>query len=181
MTQKPRYSIVAPIYNEEGNIDALYTRICKVMDQTGEPWELVTVNDGSRDRSRDMLEDLCAKDPRIKMVNFARNFGHQLAVTAGLHHTSGDAVVIIDADLQDPPELILDMIAKWKEGYEVVYAVRTKREGESWFKLFTAKLFYRIIYRITDVEIPVDTGDFRLMDRAVVDVLNAMPELFGHR
>ncbi|MEM6281970.1 MAG: glycosyltransferase family 2 protein, partial [Chloroflexota bacterium] len=176
MTEKPRYSIVAPIYNEEGNIDELYTRICDVMDSTGQPWELVTVNDGSRDRSREMLEDLCARDSRVKLVNFTRNFGHQIAVTAGLYHTSGDAVVLIDADLQDPPELILQMIEKWQEGYEVVYAVRIKRKGESWFKLLTARLFYRVIYRITDVDIPVDTGDFRLMDRAVVDVLNAMPE-----
>lgn len=176
MTQQPRYSIVAPIYNEEGNIDALYQRICEVMDSTNEPWELVTVNDGSHDRSIEMLYAYAERDPRIKVVNFARNFGHQIAVTAGLHYTSGDAVVIIDADLQDPPELILDMIDKWKEGYEVVYAVRKQRKGETWFKLFTAKLFYRIIYRITDVNIPLDTGDFRLMDRAVVNVLNSMQE-----
>lgn len=176
MTQKPRYSIVAPIYNEEGNIDALYERITAVMDSTGETWELITVNDGSRDASLAMLEAYANQDSRIKVVNFARNFGHQIAVTAGLHYTSGDAVVIIDADLQDPPEVILQMIEKWQEGYEVVYAVRTAREGESWFKLFTAKAFYRIIYRITDVNIPLDTGDFRLMDRAVVDVLNSMKE-----
>lgn len=176
MGTKPRYSIVAPIYNEEGNIQKLYDRITKVMDSTGESWELVTVNDGSRDRSAEMLEDLSKKDRRIKMVNFARNFGHQTAVTAGLHHTSGEAVVIIDADLQDPPELILEMIERWKAGYQVVYAIRQERKGESWFKLFTAKMFYRLIYRITDVNIPLDTGDFRLMDRRVVDALNAMPE-----
>jgi len=176
MSTRPRYSIVAPIYNEEGNIQKLYDRITKVMDATGEDWELVTVNDGSRDRSFELLSELSAKDSRIKVVNFARNFGHQLAVTAGLHHTSGDAVVVIDADLQDPPELILEMIERWKAGYHVVYAVRQERKGESWFKLFTAKLFYRIIYRITDVDIPLDTGDFRLMDRKVVDALNSMPE-----
>ncbi|MBL8115957.1 MAG: glycosyltransferase family 2 protein [Anaerolineae bacterium] len=176
MSQKPRYSIVAPIYNEEGNIARLYERITKVLESTGETWELVTVNDGSRDKSFELLTELAHKDHRIKVVNFARNFGHQLAVTAGLHHTSGDAVIIIDADLQDPPELILDMIERWKAGYHVVYAVRQERKGESWFKLLTAKLFYRIIYRITDVDIPLDTGDFRLMDRKVVDALNSMPE-----
>ncbi|MEP6987513.1 MAG: glycosyltransferase family 2 protein [Chloroflexota bacterium] len=176
MSEHPRYSIVAPIYNEEGNIQKLYERVSQVMDSTGESWELVTVNDGSRDKSFEMLQDLSLKDPRIKVINFARNFGHQLAVTAGLHNTSGDAVVVIDADLQDPPELILDMIERWKAGYQVVYAVRQERKGESWFKLFTAKMFYRIIYRITDVDIPLDTGDFRLMDRKVVDALNSMPE-----
>ncbi|MCB9457178.1 MAG: glycosyltransferase family 2 protein [Anaerolineaceae bacterium] len=176
MSENPRYSIVAPIYNEEGNIQKLYDRITLVMDSTGEEWELVTVNDGSRDRSFEMLSELAAKDSRIKVVNFARNFGHQLAVTAGIDHASGDAVVVIDADLQDPPELILEMIERWKAGYEVVYAIRQERKGESWFKLFTAKLFYRMIYRITDVDIPLDTGDFRLIDRNVADVLRTMRE-----
>jgi polyisoprenyl-phosphate glycosyltransferase len=176
MVNRPRYSIVAPIYNEEGNIPDLYDRIVKIMDSTGESWELVTVNDGSHDRSVELLEELSKKDHRVKVVNFARNFGHQLAVTAGLHYTSGDAVVIIDADLQDPPELILEMIERWKAGYQVVYAVRQERKGESWFKLLTAKVFYRLIDRLTDVNIPLDTGDFRLMDRRVVDVLNSMPE-----
>lgn len=176
MNDHPKYSIVAPIYNEEGNIPKLYERICTVMDSTGEPWELVTVNDGSRDRSLELLEEIAAQDSRIKIVNFARNFGHQLAVTAGLDHTSGEAMVVIDADLQDPPELILEMIERWKAGYQVVYAVRQERKGESWFKLMTAKVFYRMIYRITDVNIPLDTGDFRLMDRAVVNVLNSMRE-----
>ncbi len=176
MSEHPRYSIVAPIYNEEGNIQKLYDRVSQVMDSTGESWELVTVNDGSRDKSFEMLETLSHEDPRIKVINFARNFGHQLAVTAGLHHTSGDAMVVIDADLQDPPELILDMIERWKAGYHVVYAVRQERKGESWFKVITAKMFYRVIYRITDVDIPLDTGDFRLMDRKVVDALNSMPE-----
>lgn len=176
MSERPRYSIVAPIYNEEGNIQKLYDRVKKVMDSTGETWELITVNDGSRDRSLELLEAIAAQDPRIKVINFARNFGHAPAVTAGLDHTSGDAVVVIDADLQDPPELILEMIERWKAGYQVVYAVREERKGESWFKLFTAKLFYRLIYRITDVNIPMDTGDFRLMDRVVVEALNSMRE-----
>ena len=171
-----RFSIVAPIYNEEGNIDELHRRIVEIMDQTHQTWELVAVNDGSRDRSLEKLQYLAQHDSRVKVVNFARNFGHQPAVTAGLQHTCGEAVIIIDADLQDPPELILEMIAKWNEGFQVVYAVRSERKGESWFKLFTAKLFYRVIYQITDVDIPLDTGDFRLMDRAVVDILNAMPE-----
>lgn len=176
MPENPRLSIVAPIYNEEGNIPVLYERVCDVMKTFGDTWELVTVNDGSKDRSRELLEDLCQEDPRVKLVNFSRNFGHQIAVTAGLRFTSGDAVVIIDADLQDPPEVILQMIDKWQEGYEVVYAVREERRGESWFKLTSASLFYRLIERITDISIPLDTGDFRLMDRRVVDVLNTMPE-----
>ena len=176
MSVKPRYSIIAPIYNEEGNIQILYNRICEVMDSTGEPWELVTVNDGSRDRSLELLNELAREDSRIKIVNFARNFGHQIAVTAGLDYASGNAVVIIDADLQDPPEMILEMIERWKAGYEVVYAVREERQGESWFKLLTAKIFYRLIYRITDVNIPLDTGDFRLMDEKVVNALQSMRE-----
>lgn len=176
MSERPRYSIIAPIYNEEGNIPTLYDRIRGVMDSTGETWELVTVNDGSRDRSLELLEQLAAKDSRVKIVNFARNFGHQIAVTAGLDYASGEATVIIDADLQDPPEMILEMIERWKAGYHVVYAVREERKGESWFKLLTAKIFYRLIYRITDVDIPLDTGDFRLMDEKVVNVLRKMRE-----
>ncbi len=176
MTDRPRYSIVAPVYNEEGNIQPLYERISAVMNSTGEPWELVVVNDGSRDGSVTLIEGYAARDPRVKIVNFARNFGHQTAVTAGIDYAAGEAVILIDADLQDPPELILEMIERWKAGYEVVYAVREQRKGESWFKLLSAKIFYRVIYRITDVEIPVDTGDFRLMDRKVVDVLKQMRE-----
>jgi dolichol-phosphate mannosyltransferase len=175
MTQ-PRYSIVAPIYNEEGNIPLLYERISQVMDSTNESWELVLVNDGSKDRSPELIRELCKKDSRVKGIFFARNFGHQIAVTAGIDYASGNAVVLIDADLQDPPEVILEMIERWKAGYEVVYAVRAERKGESRFKIFTAKLFYRIIYRITDVNIPLDTGDFRLMDERVVRVLRQMRE-----
>jgi polyisoprenyl-phosphate glycosyltransferase len=176
MSQHPCYSIVAPIFNEEGNIPLLYERIAKVMDATGEPWELVLVNDASRDRSPEMLDALAEKDSRVRVLHFARNFGHQVAVTAGIDHAQGEAVVLIDADLQDPPELITEMIERWNAGYQVVYAVRTQREGESWFKVWTAKMFYRILYRITDVDIPLDTGDFRLMDRRVVDVLKSMRE-----
>ena len=173
---KITYSIVAPIFNEKENLPELYRRIKEVMDSTGEPWELVLVDDGSTDGSTNMIRQLAKDDKRVRPVIFARNFGHQIAITAGWDYARGDAVVIIDADLQDPPELILEMAKKWKEGYEVVFAVRAEREGESWFKLWTASVFYRLIYRITDVKIPLDTGDFRLMDRKVVDVLKKMRE-----
>lgn len=174
--QKPVYSIIAPIFNETGNIPELYRRSKEVLDSTGEPWELIMVDDGSTDDSAEMIRKYADQDPRVKPVIFARNFGHQIAVTAGLDYSCGEAVVIIDSDLQDPPELILELIAKWREGYQVVYAVREEREGESWFKLFTASLFYRLISSITDVRIPLDAGDFRLLDRKVVNVLNQMRE-----
>ena len=176
MKEKPTYTIIAPIYNEVENIPVLYARVSEVMEQTGEPWEFVMVDDGSSDGSTGAILELESRDEKIKPVIFARNFGHQIAVTAGLDYSEGDAVVIIDADLQDPPEVILDLIQKWKEGYEVVYATRSKREGESWFKLFTAAAFYRLIQLVTDVNIPMDTGDFRLLDRKVVQVLNQMRE-----
>lgn len=173
---KITYSIIAPIYNEIDNLPELYRRVKEVMDSSGEPWELILVDDGSTDGSTDKIRELAKADKTVRPVIFARNFGHQVAITAGWDYARGDAVVIIDADLQDPPEVILDLAEKWKEGYEVVYATRGEREGESWFKLWTASMFYRIIYRITDVKIPVDTGDFRLMDRKVVDVLKHMKE-----
>ncbi len=173
---KPIYSIIAPIFNESGNIQELYRRIRDVLDSTGESWEIILIDDGSTDDSADLIRQYAAQDARVKPVIFARNFGHQIAVTAGLDYSQGDAVVIIDSDLQDPPEVILDLISKWKEGYQVVYAVRAEREGESWFKLFTASLFYRLITSITEVKIPLDAGDFRLLDRKVVNVLNQMRE-----
>ena len=173
---KITYSIVAPIYNEIDNLAELYRRVKEVMDSTSEEWELVLIDDGCTDGSTDKIRELAVADKRLRPVIFARNFGHQIAVTAGLDYARGDAIVIIDADLQDPPEVILDLAKKWKEGYEVVYAVRAEREGESWFKLWTASLFYRLIYRITDVKIPLDTGDFRLLDRKVVSVMNSMRE-----
>jgi polyisoprenyl-phosphate glycosyltransferase len=173
---KPTYSIIAPIFNERENLPELYRRVKTVMESTGEPWELLLIDDGSLDGSTGYIRELADADENIRPVIFARNFGHQLAVTAGMDYSRGQAVVIIDSDLQDPPEVILDMIAKWKEGYEVVYAVREEREGETWFKELTASLFYRMINKITSVPIPVDTGDFRLMDRKVVDVLNSMRE-----
>ncbi|MBN1427819.1 MAG: glycosyltransferase family 2 protein [Anaerolineae bacterium] len=177
MSNNPVISIVSPIYNEVGNIQTLYGRIHAVMEATGESWELILVNDGSTDGSTEALQALYAQDPiHVRVIHFSRNFGHAVAVTAGMDYSSGHAVILIDADLQDPPEMLPDMIRKWREGYEVVYAVRTKREGESWFKLATASLFYRILYRITDVDIPLDTGDFRLMARQVVDVIDNMNE-----
>lgn len=175
--QHPTFSIVVPVYNERESLPELYRRVKAVMEDLGEPWELVLVDDGSTDGSTDLMRQLREQDPaHVRPVIFARNFGHQIAVTAGLDYARGQAVVIMDADLQDPPEVIPDLVAKWREGYQVVYAVRAAREGETWFKKTTAALFYRLIYRITDVKIPVDTGDFRLMDRRVVDVLNRMRE-----
>ncbi|MGD8404078.1 MAG: glycosyltransferase family 2 protein [Anaerolineales bacterium] len=170
------YSVVAPVYNEIAILPEFYQRVKKVMDSTGEEWELLLVDDGCTDGSTEKIRELTGMDKRVRPVIFARNFGHQIAITAGWDYARGEAVVTIDSDLQDPPEVILDLIEKWKEGYEVVYAVRTEREGESWFKLWTASLFYRLIYRITDVKIPLDTGDFRLMDRKVVNVINTMRE-----
>lgn len=173
---KITYSIIAPIYNEIDNLPELYRRIKEVMDSTREPWELILVDDGSTDGSTEKIRELAKADTHVRPVIFARNFGHQIAITAGWDYARGEAVVIIDADLQDPPEVILELAKKWKEGYEVVYAIRAERQGESWFKKITASMFYRIIYSITDVKIPVDTGDFRLMDRKVVDVLKQMRE-----
>lgn len=173
---EPVFSIIAPVYNEIKNLPELYRRVCEVMDTTGEGWELVLVDDGSTDGSTEAMLELHDQDDRVRPVIFARNFGHQIAVTAGLDYALGQAVVIIDADMQDPPEVISEMIKLWREGYQVVYAVRAEREGETWFKTFTASMFYRLIYRITDVKIPLDTGDFRLIDRCVVDVMKTMRE-----
>jgi dolichol-phosphate mannosyltransferase len=176
MKATPIISIIAPNYNEAGSVQEFYRRIKETMESIGEPWELVWVDDGSTDDSTEAIRELARQDVRVRPVIFARNFGHQIAVTAGTDYARGQAVIIMDSDLQDPPEVIPQMIDKWKEGYEVVYAQRTEREGESWFKLFTASLFYRLIYRITDVDIPLDTGDFRLLDRKVVNVINQMRE-----
>jgi dolichol-phosphate mannosyltransferase len=172
----PKYSLIIPVYNEEATLPELYRRLSPVMDGLDGMVEVILVNDGSRDRSLELIRDLHDKDPRICYLSFARNFGHQIAVTAGLNFARGQAVVILDADLQDPPELIFDLVQRWQEGYDVVYAQRTQRHQEDWFKRFTAYGFYRLLRQLADVEIPTDTGDFCLMDRQVVDVLNAMPE-----
>jgi dolichol-phosphate mannosyltransferase len=172
----PIFSIIAPCYNEKDNIPKLHARIREVMDGIGDPWELILVNDGSRDDTLAAMLAARESDERVKIINFARNFGHQTAVTAGMDYATGEAVVLIDADLQDPPELIAQMAEQWRAGFHVVYGVRSERLGESRFKKVTAKWFYRLIYRITDVDIPLDTGDFRLMDRRVVEAVNAMRE-----
>ena len=173
---RPVFSLVIPVWNEEKVLPVLYARMTQVMDSTGEPWELIFVNDGSRDGSLEMLHELNQRDPRIKVLNFSRNFGHQIAITAGSDYADGDAVIIMDADLQDPPEVVLRLIDKWRAGYDVAYAVRTKRAGETWFKLFTASVFYRLIRSIADVDIPLDAGDFRLMDRRVVLAMRQLRE-----
>ena len=172
----PKYSFVIPIYNEEETLAELYRRISAVMARMDGSVELILINDGSRDRSLELLRELHEQDSRICYLSFARNFGHQIAVTAGLNFSSGQIVVVMDGDLQDPPELIIDMVEQWRQGYQVVYAQRTQRRKEGWFKRLPAYMYYRILRHLADVDIPIDTGDFCLMDRCVVDVLNAMPE-----
>ena len=171
-----RYSIVVPVYNEEEVARESYKRLKNVMDSTGEAYELIFVNDGSRDKTEEIITEICAEDPNVRLINFSRNFGHQTAITAGMDNSSGQAIVVIDADLQDPPEVILEMIEKWKEGYDVVYGQRAKRKGETVFKKLTAKMFYRFLRSMTSVDIPVDTGDFRLIDRKVCDVMSSLTE-----
>ena len=175
-SSKPTYSVVGPVYDEVETLRDFYDRVQAAMDSIGEPWELVLVDDGSTDGSADVIRDLAFEDIRVRPVLFSRNFGHQIAVTAGMDYSRGQAVVTIDTDLQDPPELISELAEKWNEGYEVVYAVRTEREGEGWFKRVTASIFYRVINRITEVDIPLDAGDFRLLDRKVVEALKKMRE-----
>lgn len=174
--EKPTFSVVGPVYDEVETLRDFYDRVRAAMEAIGEPWELVLVDDGSTDGTSEIIRDLAFDDIRVRPVLFSRNFGHQIAVTAGLDFSRGQAVVIIDTDLQDPPELISELVEKWRAGYEVVYAVRTEREGESWFKRATASAFYRVINRITEVEIPPDAGDFRLLDRKVVNALKTMRE-----
>ncbi|MDR7002116.1 glycosyltransferase family 2 protein [Neobacillus niacini] len=176
MSQPVQYSIVVPVYNEEAVIHETYRRLTEVMRSTGESYELLFVNDGSRDQTADIIKEFSERDPAVILLDFSRNFGHQIAITAGMDYSKGRAVVVIDADLQDPPELILEMIEKWKQGYDVVYAKRTKRKGETLFKKYTAKLFYRFLHSMTDIDIPLDTGDFRLLDRKVCDQMNNLQE-----
>jgi dolichol-phosphate mannosyltransferase len=169
-------SVIVPIYNEEANIDALYTRLKGVLDSMQISFEFIFINDGSRDQSLRLLHQLAARDERVRYIDLSRNFGHQIAVTAGLDRAAGKAVVIIDADLQDPPELIPELYQKLREGYEVVYARRRSRQGESAAKKLTARLFYRLLASITNISIPVDTGDFRIISHKVVEGLRRMPE-----
>jgi glycosyltransferase involved in cell wall biosynthesis len=171
-----RLSVVVPCLNEEDVICDTHRRLTAVLERTPLPFEIIYVDDGSTDTTPDLLRDLQVRDSRVRIVRFSRNFGHQIAITAGLEHASGDAVAIIDADLQDPPEVILEFLQKWMDGYDVVYGVRTQRDGETAFKLWTAKLFYRFISKLSETPIPLDTGDFRLMDRTVVEALLSMPE-----
>ena len=173
-----KVSVVIPMYYEQEVVDVCYKRVKKVLEELKEKYEheIIFINDGSKDKTLDILQDIAKVDKNVKIISFSRNFGHQAAVTAGLKYVTGDAIIIIDADLQDPPELIPDMIEKWEQGYEVIYGKRKKRNGESAFKLLTAKAFYTTLNKLSDVEIPGDTGDFRLVDKKVVDVINSLPE-----
>jgi len=173
---RPVLSLVIPVLNEEAVIGELSRRVIEFLAKVDATWEVVFIDDGSTDRSREMLTELCTRDERFKLVSLSRNFGHQLAITAGLDYAAGEAVVVMDADLQDPPEVALELAARWREGYEVVYAVRQGREGETPFKRATASLFYRLFRRISDVDVPLDVGDFRLVDRRALDAFRSMRE-----
>jgi len=175
-SEPPTVSVIAPVHNEQDSLPMLYQRVSSVLDDAGEAWELILVDDGSHDQSAAVIATLHAADARVRGVSLSRNFGFQAAVTAGLDQARGDAVVLIDADLQDPPEVIPQLLATWRDGYDVVYGVRATRAGETWFKKVTAYGFYRLLQRITNVNLPVDTGDFRLMDRRVVDVIRQLGE-----
>jgi polyisoprenyl-phosphate glycosyltransferase len=170
------YSFVIPVFNEEAVLPELHRRLRAVAERLDGSCEFVLVDDASTDRSRELMLELRADDPRVKLLFLSRNFGHQLALSSGLDHASGDAVIMLDADLQDPPEVVLEMAARWREGWEVVHGVRTRRLGESRFKLWTARTFYRLLRRLSDVELPLDSADFRLVDRRVADVVRGMRE-----
>jgi glycosyltransferase involved in cell wall biosynthesis len=172
----PRYSVVVPIHDEEGSLAELHARLAQVLDGLGGDWELILVDDGSRDSSFEKMLGLRATDPRVRLVRLSRNFGHQVALTAGLDLASGDAVIVMDGDLQHPPEVIPELVARWREGYDVVYGVMTARAGETWFKKWTAALYYRLLRRLTDVEVPPAAGDFRLIDRKAVDAFSSLRE-----
>ena len=176
MTDQPELSVVVPVYNEEVNIEPMYERLVAALSEHVAGLELLYVDDGSADSSWEKISELATRDQRVRGIRFARNFGHQAALTAGVDGARGRAVVIIDGDLQDPPEVIPEMVDRWRDGFEVVYGQRENREGETWFKLVTASAFYRILRGITHVDIPVDTGDFRLMGPRAVAAFRAMPE-----
>lgn len=175
MNNSPKYSIIIPIYNESGNIPLLYDRLDPIVKSFDGPTEVIFVNDGSEDNSIELLNDLRKQDPTYKVIVFSRNFGHQTAITAGLDYSSGDAVMVMDGDLQDPPEVLPNLIAKWSEGFDVVYAIRKLRK-EGFLKKVAYKSFYYILNSISEVKIPIDSGDFGLMDKKVVDRLKKMPE-----
>lgn len=172
----PTYSLVVPAYNEEAVIEQLAARLVEVMDALDGDAEAILVDDGSRDRTHELMVRAAQTDPRIRVVRLSRNFGHQIALTAGVDLAAGDAVIVMDADLQDPPEVVLDLAQRWREGYDIVYAVREAREGETRFKRATAAAFYRAFNRISEVKVPLDVGDFRLVDRRALDVFNQMRE-----
>jgi glycosyltransferase involved in cell wall biosynthesis len=172
----PTYSLVVPAYNEEGVIEELAVHLVRVMDALDGDAEAILVDDGSRDRTYELMREVADRDPRFRLVRLSRNFGHQIALTAGVDLAAGDAVIVMDADLQDPPEVTLELAKRWREGYDVVYAVREEREGETRFKRSTAAAFYRAFNRISKVQVPVDVGDFRLVDRRALDVFNQMRE-----
>lgn len=172
-----KISVVIPMYYEEEVANECYNRMKKNLNELSQyDYEIIFVNDGSKDKTLEILQDIAKQNKKVKIVSFSRNFGHQAAVTAGLKYITGDCGIIIDADMQDPPEVIKDMIKLWEEGNEVIYAKRKKREGETAFKLFTATMFYKVLNGLSEVEIPKDTGDFRLADRKVIDVINSLPE-----
>jgi polyisoprenyl-phosphate glycosyltransferase len=172
----PEYSIVVPVYNEEQTIDALHERLTSLIESLDGSAEIILVDDGSQDASLDRMLEISRHDPRFKVLQLSRNFGHQIAITAGLDFAAGNAVVVMDADLQDPPEVVVQMAQRWREGFDVVYAIRRERAGEARFKRFTAALFYRLLQRLSDTEIPVDTGDFRLVDRKALEAYKTMRE-----
>jgi len=181
-----RHTLVVPVYNEEPVLRELHRRLTAALsaplEKAGESWEVVFVNDGSFDRSESLLRALREEDPaHVKVVTFSRNFGHEAAITAGLDHAGGDTVIMMDADLQDPPEVVLEMIARWREGFDVVYATRTERKSETWFKKATAALFYRLLRASSDLEIPLDAGDFRLLSRRAARALAPLREPWSRR
>lgn len=175
-TERPVYSFVVPVHNEEEVLPELHRRMTALFPQLDGTAEVVFVDDGSRDRSYALMLELNTLDPRFKVVHFSRNFGKEVAVSAGLDLASGDAVVLMDADLQDPPELVVEMAAKWRDGYDIVYAKRDRRVNETWFKRQSSKLFYRALKRVSDVDVPLDVGDFRLVDRRALDAFRSMRE-----